>query len=118
MSATKDKTSDEHTMAAEMGNENADPASTPGASAGAIPKSCADAVAEKTATMKKTAKALNELMFATADLSIIYITRERIERWFSRERRELLRRMRAEKRGGGFDTVGSKRDGLLRKKWV
>ncbi|CAL5382074.1 unnamed protein product [Camellia sinensis] len=73
MTETKDKTSDEHTTAAGMGNENADPASTPGAGVGAIPKSCADAVAERRATMKKAAKALNELMFAIADLSIIYI---------------------------------------------
>ncbi|CAL5380465.1 unnamed protein product [Camellia sinensis] len=73
MSETKDKTSDEHTTAAGMGNEKADPASTPGAGAGAIPKSCADAVAEKRATMKKTAKALNELMFTIAGLSIICI---------------------------------------------
>ncbi|CAL5382082.1 unnamed protein product [Camellia sinensis] len=65
--ATKDKASDEHTTAAEMGNENADPASMPGADAGAIPESCAEAVAEKRATTKKTAKALNELMFAIAN---------------------------------------------------
>ncbi|CAL5382080.1 unnamed protein product [Camellia sinensis] len=74
MSATKDKARDEHTTAAEMGNENADPASMPGADAGAIPKSCAEAIAEKRATTKKTAKALNELMFAIANC--IYIERE------------------------------------------
>ncbi|CAL5330832.1 unnamed protein product [Camellia sinensis] len=65
--ATKDKASDEHMTTAEMGNENADPASMPGADAGAIPESCAEAVAEKRATTKKTAKALNELMFAIAN---------------------------------------------------
>ena len=97
MSATKDKASDEHTTAAEMGNENADPASMPGADAGAIPKSWAEAVAEKRATTKKTAKALNELMFAIANCIYIYIERER--------ELVLLEREKLERRGG-FETAG------------
>ncbi|CAL5382092.1 unnamed protein product [Camellia sinensis] len=83
MSANKDKSTDEHTTAAEIGNANADPASMPGAAAGA---SCADAVAEKSATTKKTTKALNELMFAIADRLYINRERERESDGFYREK--------------------------------
>ncbi|KAL6981678.1 hypothetical protein U1Q18_023303, partial [Sarracenia purpurea var. burkii] len=69
---------EEHTIAPEIGNENADPVSADGAGAGA--KSCADAVAERiatTVTANKIATTLNELVdCAIADQKESVLERE------------------------------------------
>ena len=63
ISANRDKTTEDHTIAAETGNECADPASIEGAgaSAGVNTESCAAAAAAMIATKKNTAKALIDL---------------------------------------------------------
>ena len=61
ISANRDKTTEDNTIAAETGKECADPASIEGAGTGVIPESCADAAAAMIATTKNTAKALIDL---------------------------------------------------------
>ncbi|KAI8025763.1 hypothetical protein LOK49_LG02G01377 [Camellia lanceoleosa] len=67
MSVRRDKTIEEQTIAPEIGNEYADPASIDGDGAGATSNSCADPITETNATTTKIVKALNELNLAIAD---------------------------------------------------
>ncbi|CAL5330827.1 unnamed protein product [Camellia sinensis] len=64
MSMRRDKTIEQQTIAPEIGNEYADPASIDGDGAGATSNSCADPITEKNATTTKIVKALNELNWA------------------------------------------------------